>query len=173
MEFHSSLDPQGGKPGTSWSALRSLCVQFALLQNGSLALFDADVGAAELAKVNDADLYLVLPDPNSLAIERRIISYIISLDNADPFFEKFDQERESFLLEFKAAYIKSLSPTDVVDPTKTLIERCKAWVDTDKAKFKKYVTYYCDHSNLADDFRAKFVERINKINQQVGLPSIH
>jgi hypothetical protein len=39
------MDPDSGKPGTGWTALRSVCVQFPrpLLQ-GSLALFDADVG---------------------------------------------------------------------------------------------------------------------------------
>ena len=35
------------------------------------------------------------------------------------------------------------------------------------------ITDYCDHSSLKDEFRLKFVERINTINQQVGLPSIH
>ena len=173
VEFHSSMNPESGKPGTGWPALRSVCVQFPLLLKGSLALFDADVGPAELAKIKDSGLYLVLPDGASLALERRIVAYIIGLGNDDPFFEKFEQERESFLLEFKSAHIKSLSPADLVDEAKTPIARCKAWADADKAKFKRYVTYYCDHSGLSNDFRSKFIQRINKINQQVGLPAIH
>ena len=173
VEFHSSMNPEGGKPGTGWPTLRSVCVQFPLLLKGSLALFDADVGPAELAKIKDPGLYLVLPDGASLALERRIVAYIIGLGNDDPFFEKFEQERESFLLEFKSAHIKSLSPADLVDEAKTPIARCKAWADADKAKFKRYVTYYCDHSGLSNDFRSKFIQRINKINQQVGLPAIH
>ncbi len=116
---------------------------------------------------------MVLPDCASLALERRIVVYIIEMGNDDPFFKKFEQERESFLLEFKAAHIRSLSPADVVDEAKTPIARCKAWADADKAKFKRYVTYYCDHSGLSDDFRSEFIQRINKINQQVGLPAIH
>ena len=172
VEFHSSLDPGGDNPGTSWSALRSLCVQFPLLLQGSLALFDADVGASQLAKIKNSDLYLTLPDHDSLAIERRIIVHILGLGNDDPFFMKFDQERDSFLAEFKAAGVKSLKIADVMDESKTPIERCKAWADTDKAKFKRCITYYCDHSTLKDEFRLRFVERINMINQRVGLPSI-
>lgn len=173
VEFHSSLDPGGDNPGTSWSALRTLCVQFPLLLQGSLALFDADVKASQLSKIKNAGLYLTLPDGDSLAIERRIIVHILGLSNDDPFFEKFDQERDSFLAEFKAAGVKSLTIADVMDESKTSIERCKVWADTDKAKFKRCITDYCDHSSLKDEFRLKFVERINEINQQVGLPSIH
>ena len=173
VEFHSSMDPEGGKPGTGWPALRAVCVQFPLLLQGSLALFDADVGPAELAKIKDTKLYLVLPDRDSLAIERRVIAYIIGLGNDDAFFEKFDQERESFLLEFKEAHIKSLSIADVIDKVKTPIARCKAWAAADKAKFKRYITHYCDHSGLSSEFRSKFIQRINKINQQVGMPAIH
>lgn len=172
IEFHSSLDPNGGKVGTSWSALRKLCVEYPLLLEGSLALFDADVGASDLAKIRNEDLYLVLPDPDSLAIERRIIVFIIGLDNGDAFFKKFGREREAFLLDFKAAHIKSLSTADVADASKTSIDRCKAWADSDKAAFKKYVTYYCEQSGLRDAFRAAFIEKVNKINRQHGLPNI-
>lgn len=172
VEFHSSLDPDGGKVGTSWPALRKLCVEYPLLLEGSLALFDADVGENELAKIRNADLYLVLPDANSLALERRIVVFIIGRDNSDAFFSKFGREREAFLLEFKSAHIKSLSTADVADPVKTPIDRCKAWADSDKAAFKKYVTYYCEQSGLREAFRAAFVEKINQIKRQHGLPTI-
>jgi len=172
VEFHSSLDPDGGKPGTSWPALRKLCVEYPLLLEGSLALFDADVGASELAKIKNADLYLVLPDHDFLAIERRMVIFIIGLDNDDAFFAKFSREREAFLLDFKSAHIKSLSAADIADPVKTPIDRCKAWTDSDKAAFKKYVTYYCEQSGLRETFQAAFVEKINKINRQHGLPTI-
>ena len=149
-----------------------LCVENPLLLEGSLALFDADVGDSDLAKIRTEDLYLVLPDPDSLAIERRIVVFIIGLDNGDAFFTKFGREREAFLLDFKSAHIKSLSTADVADFAKTPIDRCKAWADSDKAAFKKYVTYYCEQSGLRDAFRAAFVERVNKINRQHGLPTI-
>lgn len=172
VEFHSSLDPNGGKVGTSWPALRKLCVEYPLLLEGSLALFDADVGVSDLAKIKNADLYLVLPDPDSLAIERRIVVFIIGLDNGDAFFTKFGRERDAFLLDFKSVGIKSLSTADAADPAKTPIDRCKAWADSDKAAFKKYVTHYCEQSGLRNAFRAAFVEKVNKINRQHGLPTI-
>lgn len=172
VEFHSSLDPFGGKVGTSWPALRTLCVQYPLLLEGSLALFDADVGHNELAKIKKSDLYLVLPDPDSLAIERRIVVFIIGRDNDDEFFTKFGRERDAFLQDFKSARIKSLSAADVADPAKTSIDRCKAWADFDKASFKKYVTYYCEQSGLRETFRAAFINKINKIKRQHGLPMI-
>lgn len=172
VEFHSSLDPAGGKVGTSWSALRKLCVEYPLLLEGSLALFDADVGEEELAKVKNTDLYLVLPDPEALAIERRMVVFIIGLKNGDAFFSKFGREREAFLQDFKSAQIKSLSVADITDPVKTPIDRCKTWADFDKAAFKKYVTYYCENSGLRETFRAAFIEKINKINRQHGLPTI-
>lgn len=172
VEFHSSLDPDGGKVGTSWTSLKKLCVDYPLLLEGSLALFDADVGQSELAKINNTDLYLVLPDPESLAIERRMVIFIIGLDNGDAFFSKFKRERDAFLQDLKSADIKSLSPTDVADPVKTPIARCKAWADFDRAAFRKYVTYYCEQSGLRESFRATFVEKINKINRQHGLPTI-
>ncbi len=172
VEFHSSMDPNGGKIGTSWPALRKLCVEYPLLLNGSLALFDADVGSDELAKIKSKELYLVLPDPDSLALERRIIAYVIGLNNEDAFFVNFGKEKEAFLMEFKGAHIKSLALADIVDPQKTSIDRCKAWADTNKAQFKKYVTYYCERSGLSDSFRANFLGKINLINQQQGLPNI-
>lgn len=172
VEFHSSLDPNGGKVGTSWPALRKLCVEYPLLLEGSLALFDADVGDSELAKIKNSDHYLVLPDPDRLAIERRIVVFIISLKNNDPFFPKFEREREAFLNDFKSAGIRSLTAAEVADANKVPIAQCKAWADSDKAAFKKYVTYYCDKSDLSKAFRATFIEKINRINEQHGLPKI-
>ena len=75
VEFHSSLAPDGGKAGTSWTGLSKLCVQYPLLLEGSLALFDADVDSAALSKIKKSELYLILPDPDALALERRIIVY--------------------------------------------------------------------------------------------------
>jgi len=172
VEFHSSTDPDGGKIGTSWTALRKLCVEYPLLLEGALALFDADVGQDELSKIKYQHLYLVLPDEESLAIERRIIAFIIGLKNDDHFFEYFNKERDIFLNEFKTAQIRSLSLADVKNPEKTSIIRCKAWADSDKKSFKKYITYYADRSGLSEKFRTKFIERLNKINRQYGLPLI-
>lgn len=172
VEFHSSLDPGGRKSGTSWPALKTLCIQYPLLLEGALALFDADVGKSELAKIKNEDLYLVLPDPDRLAIERRIIVFIIGLENDHAFFSKFRRERDAFLQDFKAAKIRSLAISDVANPDTTHIDRCKAWADSDKQAFRKYVTYYCEQSGLHEAFRAAFVGNINNINRRQGLPMI-
>lgn len=172
VEFHSSMDPENGKIGTSWTSLRKLCVEYPLLLEGSLALFDADIGSTELEKIKNSELYLVLPDPNSLAIERRIIAFIIELVNDDPFFVEFGIEKTAFLAEFKDAQIKSLSLADVLDPTKTHIDRCKNWANSNKTQFKKYITYYCERAGISDAFRSSFVHKVNLINQRHGLPTI-
>lgn len=172
VQFHSSLDPEGGKLGTSYIALRTLCVQYPLLLKGSLALFDADVGNAELAKIKNVELYMTLPDEQSLAIERRIIAFIIGLENDDPFFVHFKSERDVFIRAFKKASIISLTLDDVVNAKTTPIEKCKKWAMLDKSQFKKYITYYADRCCSKNNFRKDFISRINNINAEVGLPSI-
>ena len=135
-------------------------------------LFDADVSATDLAKIKSKNLYLILPDKAGLAIERRMVAYIISLKNDDKFFVKFDKEREGFLADFKAAGIKSLSLDDVVDENKTPIDKCKNWADSDKASFRKYITFYCDDQTLGPEFQKQIIARINTLNHAVGLPTL-
>jgi predicted ATPase len=170
VDFHSTLKPGENSPGTPHSSLTSLCVNFPLLLERSLILFDADVTEADTAKIKDKNLYIKLPDENNLAIERRIIAFIIGLKNDNQFFKKFKKERDAFLAEFKDANI-SLSLADVVNATKTPINRCKNWAEQDKALFKKYITYYCAQISN-NDFRNEFVESINRINSASGLPKL-
>lgn len=172
VEFHTSLDPESSNHGTGWTSLRSVCSQFPLLLEGSLVIFDADVSNNDLDKIRNKNLYLTLPDSDNLAIERRIIIFIINLNNDHDFFRKFEIEREAFLLEFKSVGIKSLAPKDIANSNKTNISACKRWADLDKLKFKKYITYFCNHSDFGTEFRSKFIERINYINASIGIPKI-
>jgi hypothetical protein len=123
VEFHSSLDPASGKPGTSYTALKSLCVQFPLLMSGSLVLFDGDVGEDITSKIKNKNMFLTLPDPDGFALERRIVHYIISLENGHHFFVKF-KERDAFLDSFAVEGI-SLSLADVADEAIVPIDMCK------------------------------------------------
>ncbi|MFN7882405.1 MAG: AAA family ATPase, partial [bacterium] len=82
-EFHSSLNPSSDTPGTSYSSLKSICVNYPLLLEHSLVIFDADVGEDATKKIKDKDSYLVLPDADGLALERRMVFFIMSLNNAD------------------------------------------------------------------------------------------
>lgn len=172
VEFHSTLNPKSDTPGTTYSALRSLCIQFPLLLERSLVIFDADVTDEVTSKIKNNNLYLTLPDENGLAIERRIIIFILDLDNDDPFFLKFKNEREFFLNQFKSAGLKSLTRSDIMNANKISIEACKRWAELDKAKFRQYVTYYCDIISEKFDFRDKFIKAVNKINASYGMPEI-
>lgn len=170
VDFHSTLKPEAGTPGTSHSSLTSLCVNFPLLLEQSLVIFDADVTDSDTAKIVDKNLFLKLPDAGKLAIERRIIAFIIGLKNNDGFFLKFNKERDAFLAEFKDFHI-SLTLADIVNDKKTPISRCKNWADQDRNLFRQYITYYCAHIP-ENDFRQKFIESINRLNMKSGLPKM-
>lgn len=172
VEFHSSLNNKDKGPGTSYSALRSLCINFPLLLERSLVIFDGDVPATVTDNIKNKDLYLTLPDAQGLAIERRIVVFILELANEDGFFVKFNKERERFLGEFKAVGIKSLSVQDILDEAKTPVAQCKAWADKDKVKFKEFVTYYSGFAPGRDDFLTSFLTMVNKINFQSGMPAV-
>ncbi|EJL04712.1 hypothetical protein PflQ2_3539 [Pseudomonas fluorescens Q2-87] len=115
---------------------------------------------------------MTLPDDQGLAIERRIIVFILELENDDNFFVKFKKERERLLGEFKDAGIKSLAVKDVMDEAKTPVANCKSWADKDKLKFKEYITYYCGVAEGRDGFLISFVNAINKINAMSGMPAL-
>lgn len=170
VEFHCSLDPSSDNPGTSFTSLSSVCTKFPLLLKNSVVIFDADIPAAALKKIKQKDLYLLLPDPDGVALERRIIVFIMSLKNSDNFFAKFKVERAAFLDSFKTYGIKSLTPQDIFNEKTTDIKKCKAWAKKQGAKFNQYVTYYCDHLKGGDDFRRDFISAINKINLSSGIP---
>jgi hypothetical protein len=170
-DFHSSLNPSSGTPGTPYSALKSICTNYPLLLEHSLVIFDADVEASTTNKIKDKNRFLVLPDADNLAIERRIVHFIMTLANADEFFIKFDKEREAFLDEFAAAGI-SLTPAHVLDATEVSIKDCKKWADKNPAAFKKYITYYCSKYFQNDVFTQEFLAKINNINADRGLPLV-
>lgn len=172
VEIHSSLDPSSAQPGTSYTALSSVCTKFPLLLENSIVIFDADIQQSTLKKIKNKDLYLILPDKDSAAIERRIILFILGLKKADAFFTRFRKEHAAFLDSFKASGIKSLSKQDILDEKKTSIDTCKLWAKNQGAKFNQYITYYCDHLEQRDEFRNAFIAAINKINIRRGIPEV-
>lgn len=172
VEFHSSLNPESNHPGTAYSALVTLCTQFPLLLERSIVIFDGDVKSSITDKIKNKDLYIVLPDADKAAIERRIIAYISSLKNGDPFFIKFKKEKEGFQDSFKQAGIASLAVKDILNENKVTIESCKAWAKKDINKFKQYITYYCDKSPERETFYEHFLLAINRLNRAIGIPDI-
>lgn len=171
-DFHSSLAPSGDKSGTSYKALSSLCLQFPLLLEGSMVLFDADVPKTMTDKIKNKALFLQLPDDDQLALERRIIVYIINLSNDDQFFKKFCKERDRFLDEFKQAGIKSLKVAQISDESATNIKNCKQWADANPAEFKKYVTHYADQLSGREEFASAFLQAVNQLAVKTGLPPV-
>jgi predicted ATPase len=170
-EFHSSLNPSSGVPGTPYSSLKSICINYPLLLEHSLVIFDADVGANAIAKIKDKHSFLVLPDVDSVAIERRLVYFIMRLDNADPFFQHFDKERESFLNDFTKAGIP-LTPALVLNEQAVSISACKNWADSNSSAFKKYITYYASTVTAQGAFAEEFLSKLNKINLARGLPAV-
>lgn len=170
-EFHSSLNPTSDNPGTSYSSLSTICIKYPLLLEHSLVIFDADVGIEVTKKIKDKDSFLLLPDPNGIALERRIIYYIMTLTNDDIFFINFKKERDAFLNDFSKAGI-SLTPDDVLNDKIVTIAQCKNWVDSNPTDFKKYVTHYSISQSKLLEFANEFLLKLNKINISRGLPAV-
>ncbi|RON33694.1 AAA family ATPase [Pseudomonas brassicacearum] len=175
LEFYSSLDDSHSKPGMSFTEVKPLaaaCARFPVLFENSLVILDPDVSDTFLNNIKIKDFCLRLPDNLGIALERRIIYHIISLENDDHFFDKSLKERDAFLGEFSSHGI-SLSPADVLDEKKTHINNCKSWANSNSANFKKYVTHYCNNNLIKTDFLEQFIETLNVLNARIGLPPIH
>lgn len=173
MSFHSKVNNDPTDRGTAYPTLVKLCANYPALLENSFALFDPDVTSAMLASIRDKHTYLVLPDNDNLAIERKIICYIMTLPRSDNFFEKFGHEKDWFLNQFTDAGITSLNPNDVKSTIP--ISACKNWANKDISSFKKYITYYCNHGierEMREEFISSIIEQINRINRKRGLPLI-
>jgi hypothetical protein len=171
VEFHQSLNPMSSNPGTSYASLKAICVNYPLLLDNALVMFDADVGVYVTGKIKNKDSFLVLPDPSSAAIERRIVHFILSRENHDPFFSEFNLEREGYLDRF-AGFGIPLSPVDaVLDMNLVSINKCKKWADSDRS-FTRYITYYVRTLVNAEVFQKEFLAKVNKLNVSNGLPQV-
>ncbi|WP_313009740.1 AAA family ATPase [Stutzerimonas nitrititolerans] len=174
IEFCSSLDTTNPKPGMSYTELKPLatmCARFPVLMDRTIALLDPDVPKNFTDKIKNKDLFLILPDPENLAIERRIVAWIISMDNGDDFFKKFG-ERERFLLKFKEHGIESLTYSEVISEHHVDIAKCKNWAHSNLQSFKKYLTHYTNNYPDRNLFVSQFVAALNKLNAAAGLPEI-
>jgi hypothetical protein len=174
LEFHSSLDNNHSKSGMSYTEVKPLaaaCSRFPILFESSLVVLDPDISDTFLDNIKIRDFCVRLPDSLGVALERRIIYFIISLDNDDKFFDKSNKERDAFLGEFSSHGI-SLSATDILDEKITPINNCKSWANSNLPNFKKYVTHYCNNDLDKTNFLEQFIETLNVLNARIGLPPI-
>ncbi|MBA3695543.1 MAG: AAA family ATPase [Methylotenera sp.] len=169
VSFHSNLNQDSANNGTSYTSLSNLCKNFSLLLQYSFVIFDADVGVEVTNGIKDKSTYLVLPDTENLAIERRIICFILELENDSLFFQKFN-EKTWFLDQMKLAGIKRLTVNNVKNEKVVKIDHCKKWVNADLARFKQYLSYYCDYLEGREQFVKLFIKKINLVNKRKGLP---
>ena len=172
LEFHTNLDESDVNNGTAYTGLSSLCRNFSLLLKESLVVFDADVPSSVTDKIKDKSTFVMLPDPEGLALERRIMCYIRSLAPNDKFFSRFSKSQEAFLYEFTDAGVSDHDSESLKDEKKVPIAACKAWVKRAGIDFGKYVTYYVANGVDRGNFVREIVDRINAINLRRGMPQI-
>ncbi|WP_323635246.1 AAA family ATPase [Pectobacterium polaris] len=170
IDFQCNLNNDDDNDGTSYSLLTQLCSNFSVLLSESFVVFDPDVNG-KLNKIKNINTYIILPDEDNLAIERRIIIFILNLPGDDVFFKKFNNEKEIFINSFKNAGLKTLDVNSIKDEKVVGIKVCKKWAEGDIVAFKKYITYYVSKIDSAS-FRKSFLERVNYINKNRGLPLI-
>ncbi|WP_342606468.1 AAA family ATPase [Pantoea agglomerans] len=170
IDFQCNLNNDDDNGGTSYSLLTQLCSNFSVLLSESFVIFDPDVNG-RLGKIKNSNTYIVLPDEDNLAIERRIIIFILNLPGDDIFFKKFNNEKEIFINSFKNAGLKTLNVNMIQDEKVVGIKVCKKWAESDIVSFKKYITYYVSKID-SSSFRKSFLERVNYINKNRGLPLI-
>ncbi len=171
VNFECNLNNNLINKGTSFLLLTQLCSNFSVLLNESFVIFDADA-KNKIGKIKDKNTYIVLPDKASLAIERRIIIFILELPSNDIFFIRFNKEKERFINEFKMSGLKTLNLNKIKNEKDVNISSCKKWAEGNLSEFKKYITYYAKTIN-SDVFRNDFISRINAINKKRGLPIIN
>ncbi|WP_169295710.1 AAA family ATPase [Advenella sp. EE-W14] len=173
LDFTTNLDEDSKNNGTAYTSMIKLCKNYSYLLKNSIVVFDADINEKILSTIKGNNNYLVLPDEKELAIERRIIYFILNLSGDNDFFKIIKKTREKFRSEFTDAGILSLTPADILDERKTPIKNCKKWANSDPISFKKYITQYVKTiPEQAEDFREKLISKMNDILNAHGLPEV-
>lgn len=169
LNFITNLSEDAKVKGNSYTALASLCINGPKLLNNSLVIFDADVPGKKLSQIKGFNHYLKLPDEEGLALEKRIVKYIIDLPGNDKFFTEFNNEKDKFLADFSSAGID----INEKDYSKANVKHYKNWTDLNLREFKKIITFYVrENEELFTDFKTNFVSLLNEKLKSKSLPSI-
>ncbi len=166
LNFMYGITDDASNPGTSWSALQSIVKNGAALLKDTIVVFDGDVNKKFTS--NNVELAW-LPSMGNLPVEKEIVKFIYDLPGHDPFFKKFNRERESFLSDIYNHKIKTLDSMDAIKSSST--NPFKNWAKSDR-QFTQYVTYYVNTKpEYIQSFRKQFIESINKILESKSLPT--
>ncbi|NHQ84869.1 ATP-binding protein [Iodobacter sp. HSC-16F04] len=172
FNFKYKFESETKNPGTPYSALISLCKNFPDLLKESIVILDPDVKENITNGIKAKNTFLLLPDAKNVALERRMIAYIVGLENDDKFFKKFKKEKAIFISEIKDAGVVQAEVHQILDEQITKIDHCKKWAKNSASSFKMYVGYYCDNELKKDLFMTSLINRVNEINIARGMPII-
>ena len=175
VKFEHNLDNDITNNGTSKSQLISLCKNFpqVLKQTNALIVFDGDVKDVDVEKIEDKSLFVILPDSDKYALEKRILVYLLSLEPNHILFEKIGKLQDSIKQDL-IKYCHLNPPT--IENIKNIadIKVCKKWANLDENTFKKCITQYCKElpDNIKEKFKDDFITCLNNANARLGLPQI-
>lgn len=154
--------------GTSFVKLLSLCKNFPTLLNNSIVIFDADVTENQLTFRN-FDRAMRLPSQNCFPLEKEIIYFILNLDGDNPFFKKFEMDKEYLRNSFVSSNIDINTSNYTNDKN---IQPFKKWAKDNKVLFNKFVTYYVNTSSECREKRIEFISLVNKVLEANTLPRL-
>lgn len=167
VDFITDVSGKDAGSGASCSALVSLAKNGVKLLDDSIIIVDSDVSNAQLQSVRNTSVSLFrIPDPECLAIEKRIVKFIATLDGADPFFK--DKEKDNFISDFTDY---NINPLDI-NATDN-IRHYKNWASSNPLFLTSYITSYVKHNvDTFDTFRQALLGEINKRRESKSLPPL-
>lgn len=162
-------DVSGDESGTSYTGLISLAKNGKKLLDDSIIIVDADVDNSKIKEAKN-DFLLKIPDMNNFAIEKRIVVYLLELDDASDFFA----------IKEKTAIKKQMTDSDInIDLNEikkdisSYIKQCKKWVESNSDTFGRAFTHYINNNrSYYDNFRKDIVSFINEKRQKKFLPPV-
>lgn len=173
-EFISNLS-NSSNPGTGWKSLKFLAKNGASLlkESKSIIVFDADVKDTDLKDITTFENFIVLPSLTDLKLpfEKEIVNYILSLDESDEFFMKF-QPKSQFIQQFSRYKI----PIDLANISNENVKSYKNWIDSESVRnINKYRNFMIKDKKNRDritKFKGDLLSIIDRVLQENGAPPI-
>lgn len=169
INYITNLSGNPETRGNSYSSLTSLCVNGPRLLENSIVVFDADVPETSLEKIREFNHFIKLPDEDELAIEKRIVKFVVGLPGNHDFFKDFNNEKDKFLSDF-SDYEININEQDYKNCS---VNPYKRWASSDLNQFKKMITSYVKYNyGFLENWRKKFICLLNRKLKEKSLPPI-